>query len=189
MTSPFGLAALAIVAAALAGCAASSSPPPAGRPSFYEDLASPTARVDAQKAAQMISEYRARAGVGPLRVDPELSRIAATYARQMAAADKLSHSLAPYGNLNKRLNDAGYRGQAAGENIASGYRTLAEAFSGWRDSPPHDRGMKDPEMTVMGIGTAYNPNSKYKVYWSVIFARPYEPGTLAAAGPGVAPGQ
>ena len=32
--------------------------------------------------------------------------------------------------------------------------------------------MKDPEMSLMGIATAYNPNSKYKVYWALVLAQP-----------------
>lgn len=166
----------------LAQAACQSDPPPLTQPSFYDDLASPTARVDERRAVEMISAYRAGAGVGPLSLDPELSRIAAAYAREMAAADRMTHALDEESRLGNRLRSAGYSFSAAGENIAAGYRTLAEAFSGWRDSRRHDRGMKDPEMTVMGIGTAYNPNSKYKVFWCLILAKPAAPGVTGGPG-------
>jgi uncharacterized protein YkwD len=156
----------------LAGCQTEAPPGPEILPTFYADLALPGSAVDQQKAVEMISGYRARFGIAPLRLDPELSRIAAEYARQMAEADRMSHALTKELRLGDRLKRNGYRFIAAGENIAAGYRTLAEAFSGWRDSPSHDRGMKDAEMTVMGIGTAYNPNSKYKVFWCLILALP-----------------
>ncbi len=99
----------------------------------------------------------------------------------MADTDKMSHYTIAIG---QRLKTGGYDAVTAGENIAAGYHTLAEAFSGWRESPAHDRGMKDADMTVMGIGTAYNPKSKYKVFWSVIFARPRgeQPGVPGVAG-------
>lgn len=161
---------LAAALPALAAC--QSEPPRRAKPSFYETLASPTAQVDQRKAVEMISAYRARFGIPGLALDPQLSRIAAGYAREMADADRMSHWLDETTNLGPRLRAAGYQFEAAGENIAAGYHTLAEAFSGWRESPRHDRGMKDPEMTVMGIATAYNPNSKYKVFWCLIFARP-----------------
>jgi uncharacterized protein YkwD len=172
------------LALALAACAGEKPAPAPAKPSFYEDLSKPGARVDQAKAVEMLNGYRARFGVGPLRLDPELSRIAEDYARQMAEADKMTHTLSAESKIGPRLKSAGWEFAAAGENIAAGYHTLAEAFSGWRDSPRHDRGMKDPEMTVMGIGIAQNPNSKYKVFWCLILARPKgEP--MPAGVPGV----
>jgi uncharacterized protein YkwD len=165
---------------AFAGC--QSDPGPAQpKPSFYEDLASPTAAVDQQKALVMLNEYRARSGIAPLALDPRLGVIAADYARKMAAADKMGHDVDGKSLLGTRLHDYGYAFSNAGENVAAGYHTLAEAFSGWRQSPPHDRGMKDRDMTLMGIGTAYNPNSKYKVFWCLIFAHPPIAGAPLAA--------
>ncbi len=159
--------------AALVLAACQSAPPPAlPKPSFYEDLASPTARVDQNKALSMLNQYRAQSGIAPLALDPELSRVAEGYARKMAAADKMGHNVDGQSQLGQRLKTSGYRFSTAGENVAAGYHTLAEAFSGWRQSPPHDRGMKDPDMTLMGIATAYNPDSKYKVFWCLIFAHP-----------------
>ena len=176
----FKIAAALLLPSMLAACAGEPVPPQV-QPTFYQDLASPGAAVDESRAVEMISAYRAKSGAGPLSLDPELSRIAAAYAREIAAADRMSHSLTEEAKLGNRLRAEGYAFVAAGENIAAGYRTLAEAFSGWRDSPRHDRGMKDPEMTVMGIGTAYNPNSKYKVFWCLILAKP----KAAAGTPGV----
>ena len=56
------------------------------------------------------------------------------------------------------------------ENISAGYHTLAEAFSGWRDSPPHKANMLNRSVTRMGIAAVYAPNSKYKVFWTLIMA-------------------
>ena len=56
-------------------------------------------------------------------------------------------------------------------NLSAGYHTLAEAFSGWRESAPHDATMLDPRATRMGIATAYAPGSKYKVYWALLTAK------------------
>ena len=63
------------------------------------------------------------------------------------------------------------RGRAGAEvNLSAGYRRLAEAFSGWRDSPQHDRVMKAPNATRMGIASAYAAGSKYQVYWALVVA-------------------
>ncbi|ODN72545.1 CAP domain-containing protein [Methylobrevis pamukkalensis] len=179
---------LAPLAAALllvvSGCSSTAPTTTAARPSFYDDLARPGARVDQQKMTEIISQYRVSNGGQPLALDPELSRIAQQYAENMARSDKMSHALNPYGTLLKRLRDGGYAYLTAGENIAAGPRTIANVFSEWRASPRHDAGMKDPEMTVMGIGAAYNPDSKYKVFWCLIVARPKPPEMQAAvSGP------
>ena len=66
----------------------------------------------------------------------------------------------------------GVGGSVAVENVGAGYHTLAEAFSGWRDSPPHRANMLNRGVTRMGIATAYAPASKYKVFWALILAGP-----------------
>ena len=61
------------------------------------------------------------------------------------------------------------------ENISAGYHTLAEAFSGWRDSPSHRANMLKSGVTRMGIAAVYAPGSKYKVFWALILAAPDRP--------------
>ena len=72
--------------------------------------------------------------------------------------------------LGKRLEAGGYPATQAVENISAGYHTLAEAFSGWRDSPPHRSNMLKSGVTKMGIAAVYAPNTKYKVFWTLILA-------------------
>jgi uncharacterized protein YkwD len=151
----------------LAACTAEQS----SDPTFYRNLAAPTAGpVDAETAASMISGYRANNGLSPVTIDPGLMQAAETQARAMAARDKLDPNV--IGELRGRLAAAGYQAKSAVENVGAGYHTLAEAFSGWRDSPPHRQNMLMPGATRMGIATAYAPNSKYKVYWTLILASP-----------------
>ena len=69
-----------------------------------------------------------------------------------------------------RMRKAGLGGSFAVENVGAGYHTLADAFSGWRDSPPHRANMLNRGVTRMGIAAAYAPASKYKVFWALIFA-------------------
>jgi len=60
--------------------------------------------------------------------------------------------------------------ELAVENVSAGYHTLAEAFSGWRDSPPHKANMLKNGVTKLGIAATYAPNTKYKVFWTLILA-------------------
>jgi uncharacterized protein YkwD len=74
--------------------------------------------------------------------------------------------------LAKRLAGAGYQATVAVENVSAGYHTVAEAFSGWRDSPPHKANMLKSGVTKIGIAASYAPNTKYKVFWTMILAAP-----------------
>jgi uncharacterized protein YkwD len=153
----------------LAACAGEHELP-AGEPSFYRSMAASDAKIDAATAASMISGYRANNGLSAVSVDPELMKLAEAQAQAMASRDKLDHSVVRA--FEDRLRAQGYRARAAAENIGAGYHTLAEAFSGWRDSPPHRANMLLNGATRMGIAAAYAPQSKYKVYWALILAAP-----------------
>ena len=135
---------------------------------FYRSLAQPGAAVDAAQARDMISLYRRNKGLAPLALDPALQRVAQTQAEAMARANRLSHET--QGELTARLSAAGVKASASAENISAGYHTLPEAFSGWRQSRPHDSNMLDPRMKRMGIATAYAPGAKYKVFWALVVA-------------------
>lgn len=163
----------------LAGC---GGMPDVFGPKITIDPSRPYVPVDPAKAAATINAYRAKAGSGPLTVDPQLNRIAAAYAANMASVDKMSHALSPWGPLDKRLRDGGYAYATAGENLGVGYRDLEDAFQGWRNSPAHDRGLKDPDMTHMGIASVYRPSTGWKTFWCLIFARPKGSGATAGSG-------
>ena len=158
-----------LLVAGLAACAGDHDEP-AAEPSFYNSMASLDAKVDAAMAASMISGYRGNNGLSTVRVDPELMKLAQAQAQAMAARDKVDHDVVR--DLRSRLRSSGYDAKAAAENVGAGYHTLAQAFSGWRDSPPHRKNMLLPGATHIGIATAYAPNSKYKVFWALILAAP-----------------
>ena len=149
----------------LTGCAAEA---PIEQPSMYADMATPGARLDPVSAASMISLYRQNNGLGTVAVDPDLMKIAEAQSSVMASQNKLDHDVrAP---LARRLSGAGYPASVAVENVSAGYHTMAEAFSGWRDSPPHKANMLKSGVTKMGIAASYAPNTKYKVFWTLILA-------------------
>jgi uncharacterized protein YkwD len=119
-------------------------------------------------AASLTSLYRQNNGLGAVVVDPELMKLAETQSTAMASRNKLDHDVAV--PLAKRLNASGYSATVAVENVSAGYHTLAEAFSGWRDSPPHRANMLKSGVTKLGIAASYAPNTKYKVFWTLILA-------------------
>jgi len=153
-------------------CACAEHDLPTADPSFYRSLATKDAQVDAAMAASMISGYRTNNGLTAVTVDPELMKLAEAQAQAMASRDTLSHDVAR--SFHDRLKGGGYRVRTAAENVGAGYHTLAQAFSGWRDSPPHRDNMLLKGATRMGIAAAYAPKSKYKVFWALILAEPDE---------------
>jgi uncharacterized protein YkwD len=160
------LCGVAIGFAALSGCT-DSTPPPA-EPTFYQNLAQPDVTLDAAAAQSMISGYRSNNGLGPVTIDPDLMKLASDQAHAMAAHDKMEHDVGrPF---KERIRNSPFRNSVAVENISAGYHTFAEAFSGWRDSPPHRANMLNGGVTRMGIAAVYTPRSKYKVFWALILA-------------------
>jgi uncharacterized protein YkwD len=141
---------------------------------MYEDLARPNAEVDVGAAASLLSDYRRANGLPAVASDPQLAAIARDQVRRMAAVDRLTHDPGGRG-LTHRMKSANYEAARVAENIGAGYHTLAEAFSGWRDSPSHNTNMLLPGATRFGIATVYAPNSKYKVFWALLLADPAGP--------------
>jgi len=150
----------------LAGCAADTKIP--DQPTMYVNMAAAGAVLDPVAAATMISLYRQNNSLGAVVVDPDLMKLAEQQSQAMAARNKMDHDVkAP---LDKRLAASGYPATSAVENVSAGYHTLAEAFSGWRDSPPHRANMLKNGVTKLGIAASYAPNTKYKVFWTLILA-------------------
>ena len=170
----------AVLALGLAGLVAACARGPA-LVETVDDV--PYVPVDPAKAARLINAYRTASGVGTLDLDADLVRIAGDYARHLAEAGRMTHELEPWGGLEKRLKSAGYPYATAGENLGQGYRTIEQTIAGWKRSPPHDRGMKDADMTRMGIASVENPRKRGDVYWCLIVAKPRPAGAPAGSGP------
>ena len=159
-----------LLLAALAGCVAPLAPVAPRPPAFYASLASPGARIDAADAAGLINGYRRNLGLPDVRVDPALMAFAEHEAQALAASGRVDATRAV--PLATRLRSAGVAAPMALENVSAGYHTMSDAFSGWRGSPKHDATLRLAPATRMGIATAYDPASKYKVYWALVLAGP-----------------
>ena len=160
-----------IVAAAatlliLSGCIGSA---PDG-PSFYRNLSASGARFDAIAARDMINALRAREGLPAVGIHPALATVAKTEATEVARRATPSGRVSPSPDLDRKVAAAGYPLGAMRQNVSAGYYTIAEAFSGWRESDRHRRTMLMADATDMGIAAVNAPRAKYKVYWTLIMA-------------------
>jgi len=135
-------------------------------------------RVDAGRAAGMISAYRSQNGLGPVRVSSKLMDATADYARAMGAQDKISHGIG--GSLPKRVAAVGYDWDALAENLGAGYASLEDTIAGWKASAGHRQNLLSPRVTEIGIAAVTTPpGSKYRNYWALILAAPQAEPVLA----------
>lgn len=145
-------AAVAALAALLGGCAAER--PAVPQPAFYADLARPGAAFDEKTASQIINAYRAKSGVGALVWDDALAREAQANAERLAARGDLS-------------DGGGAVSAGVKRSVSGGYHTFADAFSGWRGSPPHDAVLRAPGSRYAIVALA-KPGSRHRVYWVML---------------------
>lgn len=165
--APFGF--LATMLILLAACAGEQTLEQ--QPAFYENLAQPGKEVNVAAATSLFSDYRRSKGLPAIEPDEKLLAAARDQVRRMVAADKVTHDPGGRG-FTQRLKASGFSAARSAENVSAGYHTLAEAFSGWRDSPSHNKNMLLPGATRFGIASAYTPKSKYRVFWALILAEP-----------------
>ena len=91
----------------------------------------------------------------------------------MARNNYFSHSGRDGSSPAQRVERAGYRYRATGENIAAGAQMTAEnAVAGWIKSPPHCVNLMSPAYTEMGVAFAVDPRSDMGVYWTQAFGTP-----------------
>jgi uncharacterized protein YkwD len=156
---------LLLAALPLAGCVTESQQPPTDEPALYGRL-DQGAQLDPETALSLVNGHRAKAGLPPLKLDPGLDALAHQMADSVAASDRSTAGQVPVFGVARGSDASGYRQQ----RLSAGYRTLAEAFSGWRDSAQHNELMLSRQAKRMGIAAVDRPGSKYRVYWALIVA-------------------
>ena len=166
MATPIRLIAVALLVVVLGGCTANQG-------EVISDPATAPVVVNANDAAQMLSEIRGALGLGAVRSSSQLNAIAQSYANVLASSGVVSHTAD--GTFGDRLQAAGYRWIVAGENLGGGYRSLEEAFARWNASPLHRANLLAAPVTDVGIATAFNAASPYRNFWVLIVALPAPP--------------
>ncbi len=109
----------------------------------------------------------------PLRWNDALAEASRLHAEDMARNNYFSHGGRDGSNPAQRVERAGYRYRATGENIAGGKQMKAEdAVAGWIKSPGHCANLMNPAFTEMGAAFAIDPRSEMGVYWTQVFGMP-----------------
>lgn len=139
----------------------------------------------AEEMIDRTNAARRAAGVPGLAKSVNLMQAAQLQADQMVKAGRMEHELPgqPYPTLKSRLAVVQYDVRAAGENIAEGQRSAAEALSTWMSSPAHRANILSSDYTEMGAGVAAARNGR--LYFVQVFGRPGRTSSTArVARPG-----
>lgn len=104
-----------------------------------------------QKMVDLVNQERAKAGVAPLKVDLELSRVARIKSQDMRDNNYFSHTSPTYGSPFDMMKSFGISYRTAGENIAK-HSSVESAHTGLMNSDGHRKNILNPNFTHIGIG-------------------------------------
>ncbi|MBQ8563178.1 MAG: hypothetical protein IJ443_04740 [Firmicutes bacterium] len=122
----------------------------------------------ASQVVSLVNQERQEAGLGSLKADSELTRLAQLKAEDMAEKGYFSHTSPTYGSAFDMMKSAGYSYRTAGENIAKGQKTAEAVMNGWMNSSGHRANILGSGYTKIGVG--YATNGSGTPYWVQIFA-------------------
>lgn len=160
-----------VAAAAAAPAAANDAGEVAGW--THASYVPPSDRLDPFAALEKINALRAAEGLGPVALDPLLTRAAAVQAEDLAARDDISHFGADGSNPVTRVAATGYDAMLVGENVSTGQRDLDEVLAGWMHSESHRKTLMMPEALHVGLALVYDPKTSYRTFWTMVIAEPF----------------
>ena len=99
----------------------------------------------------LVNEERAKAGLRPLALDPELTPVARSHSADMFARGYFAHDTPEGRDPFDRIRAAKVSFLTAGENLALA-PTVMVAHNGLMNSPGHRRNILDPQFGRVGIG-------------------------------------
>lgn len=167
---------LLLVAIGLAGCGAIDR----GEKDLEDRPTFTAVPVDSGSMMSMLNSYRAKHGLPPLRHDTRLDDVSADMAKHIAERDSMDTWAHSAFGLSQRLDKAGYGNYAGAENLGAGYASLEAAFAGWKGSKDHDKNLRNPYVTRVGIARVRRSNGKWRHFWVMTLSRPVEDGRPTA---------
>src|SRR5258708_20627065 len=129
-----------------------------------------------------VNSFRASRGLSTLVVSDALTGAAKWMATDMSVNNYFAHQSLDGRSPTQRMADAGYPAFStwAGEDLAAGYSTAAQALQAWINSPAHLPVLTNPAYRAIGIGRAYSGGSQYGWYWAADFGGVVDRAAIAA---------
>lgn len=130
-----------------------------------QELALPMTTPAIRTFDQQFTAVRASQGLGGLRSNAGLDRIALAHSQDMAVNGYISHVDRSGQRAQGRVRKAGVTNCGIGENIAQGQSSVEEVVAAWMASPGHRRNLLNRDYASYGIGRVGDT-------WTLIFALP-----------------
>lgn len=123
-------------------------------PSLRETAIDSLSAIYASVLVNLTNKDRVAANVSELKVNPLLEKAAQMKADDMASKGYFAHNT-PDGKLPWYwFEQAGYRYQYAGENLAVNFSNSEEVETAWMNSRGHFLNIVNPKYTEIGIATS-----------------------------------
>ncbi|MFA5898438.1 MAG: CAP domain-containing protein [Hyphomicrobium sp.] len=128
--------------------------------------------LDAERARDVINQYRHDKGLKPLKLNAELTEAAKAHSRDLAKWDRISHYGSDGSNPWDRVKRTGFKARLAAENVGTGQVNFNEVMRGWKESPGHNKNLLLPDATHMGIALVQDPRTEFKSFWTLVIGSP-----------------
>lgn len=122
-------------------------------------------------------------GIAGLAGNGQLNSAAQAKANDMVARNYWSHTTPDGQQPWVFIDNTGYKYTKAGENLAYGFATSADAVTAWMNSPSHKANMLDSVFTEVGFGFANSANYNGDGNQTVVVAMYAKPQVAAASTP------
>ncbi|MET3695981.1 uncharacterized YkwD family protein [Bacillus oleivorans] len=146
------------------------TPAPAQQPAAEQPAKQTTTNTAAsvsqfeKQVVELTNQERAKAGLAPLQLDENLSKVAKAKSQDMQQKGYFDHNSPTYGSPFDMMRSFGIQYKSAGENIAMGQRSPEEVVQAWMNSAGHRANILNSSFTHIGVGYVANGN-----YWTQMF--------------------
>jgi uncharacterized protein YkwD len=128
--------------------------------------------LDANKARDLINQYRHDNGLKPLKLSAALTDAAKEHSRDLAKWDRISHYGSDGSNPWDRVKRTGYKPRLAAENVGTGQVSFDEVLKGWKESPGHNKNLLLSDAQEMGLALVQDPKTEFKSFWTLVIGTP-----------------
>jgi uncharacterized YkwD family protein/spore coat assembly protein SafA len=120
-----------------------------------------------RQVIDLTNQERQNAGLAPLQLDWQLSRVARYKSRDMRDTGYFAHRSPQYGSPFDMMKRFKVQYSSAGENIAVGQTSPEQVVKEWMNSPGHRKNILNDTYTYIGVG--YAKGGSYGTYWTQMF--------------------
>lgn len=121
----------------------------------------------ARKVLNLVNKERAKEGLGALKLDTSLCRVAKLRAEEIT--ENFDHTRPDGSSCFTILKENNISYHAAGENIAAGQPTPEQVVKSWMDSPGHRENIMSKDFHKLGVGYV-KADDEYGHYWVQLFS-------------------